>query len=443
MTPTDPAELDALLNRLVDAEAPAEADVARLADVLRHDAGARRRYRHFMALHSALAWDYAAVAREVPVPAVHVRPRFARGLWMAAAGVAILLSLGWLVRRPSPATGNLAFVEAVSGSVSWSDASMGRAQAVASGAALGSGRLIADGENAAVQLRIADGPRLSLSGESDLAFSAGSATGAVIDLRHGNLHAVVESRPRHAPAFIRTGAAEISLPATGGALNITADAARTSVAVVSGRAHLRRLADGATVDLDRNYSAIATLDTRDQLAALAGDAELPRSWRRTFDQPPPAGSKGEWRPRDATGGPRVRAVTYVAGRRADGSPIVHHGISARATDGTGVLASLTRTTVLQVRWRTAQPASLQVFASLKSADGAFGGNFEFIARAERSPAAAGGWRTTTLRLADFEPRAGKFATPPPGAQVGILLLSTRETAADLEIAEITLDSTDA
>jgi len=441
MKPDDSAELDALLNRLVDTEAPAAVDIARLAELLRADAAARRRYRRFMALHGALAWDYASVAREVPdAPA---RKRFSPGPWIAAAAIAALLATGWLVQRASTSAATLAVVESVSGSISWSDAAMPRPRAVAIGAALGSGLLTADGENAAVQLRLADGTRVWLSGESELALSAETATGSVIALRRGNLDAVADSRPGSPPASIRTGIAEVSLSATGGTLNITADAARTSVAVESGHARVRRLVDGATLELAHNQSAIATLDIRDRLAAVPDNEHPPVIWRRAFDRPPPAGSKGEWRSHEEPGGPCLRAVPYVAGRRPDGSPVIHHGITARPADGSGVLASLTPTTVLRVRWRTARPASLQMFTSLKTADGAFGGNFELIARAERSPADAAGWRTSTVRLADFEPRTGKFASPPPGALVGLILLSTRETAADLEIAEITLDSTDA
>lgn len=441
MTPEDSAELDALLNRLVDTEAPAAVDIARLAELLRDDAAARRRYRHFMALHGALAWDYASVAREAP--AAPARNRLSPGRWIAAAGFAALLAAGWLVQRISTSAGTLAVVESVSGSISWSDAAMPRPRAVATGAALGSGLLTADGENAAVQLRLADGTRVWLSGESELALSAETATGSVIGLRRGNLDAVADSRPGSPPASIRTGMAEISVPATGGTVSITADLARTNVAVEAGHARVRRLVDGTTLELDRNQSAIVTLDIRAPLAAVPDNDHPPLLWRRAFDRPPPAGSKGEWRSRDEPGGPCVRAVPYVAGRRPDGSPVIHHGITARPADGSGALASLTPSTVLRVRWRTARPASLQVFTSLKTADGAFGGNFELIARAERSPSDAAGWRTSTVRLADFEPRAGKFASPPPGALVGLLLLSTRETAADLEIAELVLDSTDA
>ena len=56
-------ELDALLGLLAD-ELLDEPGIIRLESLLIADPGARRRYRRFMALHSALRWDYAAVARE-------------------------------------------------------------------------------------------------------------------------------------------------------------------------------------------------------------------------------------------------------------------------------------------------------------------------------------------------------------------------------------------
>ncbi|MBM3478764.1 MAG: FecR domain-containing protein [Alphaproteobacteria bacterium] len=441
MTPADSAELDALLNRFVDSEAPAADDVHRLEALLRADAAARRRYRQFMALHGALAWDYASLARTAP--AAPARKLIPAGAWLAAAGLAALLALVWLRPRALPRAASAAVVESVNGSVFWSDGARQQSQAVVAGAALDAGLVTADGENAAVQLRLADGTRLSLNGEAEVVLSAESAAGTVIGLRRGNLNASTGAPAGSSPASILTGAAEISLPASGAALNVSADAERTRVAVESGRAHLRRLADGTGLDLAPNHTAIATLDSRDRFAALPADEQPPRAWHRAFDRPPPAGSKGEWRSPADPGGPCVRAVPYVAGRRADGSPIVHHGITVRPVEGQGTLAALTRHTVLRVRWRTAQPASLQVFAGCKTAAGAFAGNFEFLARVERSPADAGGWRVSTVRIADFEPRAGKFPSPPPDALLGFLLLSTRETAADLEISEIILDSTDA
>jgi ferric-dicitrate binding protein FerR (iron transport regulator) len=59
------AELEALLNRLADGIA-SEADEQGLGELLRSGPEARKAYREFMALHSALHWDYVAAASPEP-----------------------------------------------------------------------------------------------------------------------------------------------------------------------------------------------------------------------------------------------------------------------------------------------------------------------------------------------------------------------------------------
>jgi ferric-dicitrate binding protein FerR (iron transport regulator) len=59
------AELEALFNRLADGIA-SEADEQGLGELLRSGPEARKAYREFMALHSALHWDYVAAASPEP-----------------------------------------------------------------------------------------------------------------------------------------------------------------------------------------------------------------------------------------------------------------------------------------------------------------------------------------------------------------------------------------
>jgi ferric-dicitrate binding protein FerR (iron transport regulator) len=79
------AEMEALFNRIADGIAT-DADEERLAQVLRSSAEARRAYRQFMDLHSALHWDYVAVAR----------PEMARELSPIPSGSQIVGRTGWL-----------------------------------------------------------------------------------------------------------------------------------------------------------------------------------------------------------------------------------------------------------------------------------------------------------------------------------------------------------
>ena len=102
------AELEALFNRVAD-EIASEADEQRLGELLRSGPGARKAYREFMALHSALHWDYvAAVAPaqgpKMEAPELATAPGFRTG-WLIAflAGLIVAGLVGVVVMRPSPA----------------------------------------------------------------------------------------------------------------------------------------------------------------------------------------------------------------------------------------------------------------------------------------------------------------------------------------------------
>jgi hypothetical protein len=105
------ADLEALFNRFADGIA-SEADEERLGQVLRSSAEARQAYRQFMDLHSALHWDYVAVAGpestpELSQPATH-SPAFGRARWVAAffAGIAVAtaaaIAIAVFWQNPSP-----------------------------------------------------------------------------------------------------------------------------------------------------------------------------------------------------------------------------------------------------------------------------------------------------------------------------------------------------
>ena len=86
-------ELDQLLGLLVD-DLIDETGVARLHDLLVGDPAARLRYRRFLAVHSALRWDYAAVARDPrEQPARPAQPHWDRWLPLGAVAAALVAAL--------------------------------------------------------------------------------------------------------------------------------------------------------------------------------------------------------------------------------------------------------------------------------------------------------------------------------------------------------------
>ena len=101
-------DLEALFNRLADGIA-SEADKENLGTLLRSRPQARRAYREFMAMHSALHWDYVATAASQPsqgsapdgLTEVLTEERVrradrARSLLIATAA-ALLIAMGWFV----------------------------------------------------------------------------------------------------------------------------------------------------------------------------------------------------------------------------------------------------------------------------------------------------------------------------------------------------------
>lgn len=117
MNPID-ADLESLFNRVADGIA-SESDEQLLGQVLRSGPDARRAYREFMALHSALHWDYVAgVAPDATMtvqqssPLAPPRSRegwvtaFLAGIMVATAAAAVLAvfwSDRWLPSEKSPA----------------------------------------------------------------------------------------------------------------------------------------------------------------------------------------------------------------------------------------------------------------------------------------------------------------------------------------------------
>jgi len=101
---TTAADLEALFNRIADGLS-SEEDERRLAELLRSDQEARRAYREFVALHSALHWDYAATTlSELPAPPTVPSPaRFPRTSWFAAFAAGALVASAVVVgaRRPA------------------------------------------------------------------------------------------------------------------------------------------------------------------------------------------------------------------------------------------------------------------------------------------------------------------------------------------------------
>ena len=101
------ADLEGLFNRLADGIA-SEADEQLLGELLRASPQTRREYREFMALHSALHWDYVATA--APQPLQQAQPPVSRNDlrlgWLASfvAGTVVATAVVLAVLQPFTST---------------------------------------------------------------------------------------------------------------------------------------------------------------------------------------------------------------------------------------------------------------------------------------------------------------------------------------------------
>ena len=433
-----PDELERLLNALVDAESPeaAEEYELQLAAILRNDASARRRYREFMGLHSALMWDYAAAATDRPEKAVVKdawRSPWRRALrWAAVIAVAGLAATLFFASGRKSGHPEVARLESVEGAVSWSNDTGGQRAGLSSGVRLAAGTLSVEGASSSAQLRFEDGTVLTLTGDAELGFSDDGQKR--LALRRGAFTGRVAHQPAGRPMVIRTNTAEIEVLGTVFAL--ASEQNQTALNVESGNVRMRRLADGRAVEVSANRVAVASLEVGTAMETRLQSVP-PGEWRCSFNEPPPPGSKGEWRPPFAGERGRMQSLPFVAGHSADGRLIVHHGVTVRAMPGLDSgLVTLSARSVLHVRFRTELRTGLKLFLSCEGPGGTFGGNFELAIEPSAAMPDTDGWKRVDVPIRPLHVLSPEEHPSAEGERVRTLILHSYESDAGLEVAEI-------
>jgi ferric-dicitrate binding protein FerR (iron transport regulator) len=429
-------ELDRLLNALVDQQLT-EAEETRLAELLRQDASARRRYRSFMELHGALHWDYPAAvtspALEPASPSVRLDWRAVSWFAWAAAAMVLFATVYYgatTALRTSDAP-LIAQLESIEGAVTWSVNGTRRSD-LAAGARLPAGTLILEGESASALLRFNDGTALTLCGDTELDFADDGQKR--LALKSGSLSVDARPQPTGRPMIVRTQTAEIEVVGT--VFSLSADPQATQLSVETGRVRMRRLADGKSVDVADSQTATATLDSVESLRVQTHKTPS-TSIRYLFREPLPSNWKGERLPADANEPDRLRAVPCVAGRTADGAPVVQYGMSVRGHNGR--VAALRPESMLTLRFRSEQRVPLRIMLTVQRPNGSFGGNFEKSVGIDDGEESADGWRRVTIPLSDFHPLIPRFAKPPENGEVSLVFLSTFRVSAQLEVSELTFE----
>lgn len=438
MNTENPSRIEVLLNQLVD-DLLSEAEEAELGELLRRDAKARRHYRRFMSLHAGLVWDYATAAMPSHEDFITERKARLTKRWQLALGVAAatVLALGilyWTQGIHFDAEKNIVDLEMAQGAISWRAGGGERRSGLKGGAHLPEGTLIVQGENGSAQLRFSDGTLITLTGESEMAFSDKGQKRLTFE--KGALSAEVRKQPVGKPMLIHTNSADLQILGT--TFSLTADPSRTALRVDTGTVKFIRTTDGQALSVTSRQSSLATLDAKADLQ-LAVNEDVPSPWHRSFDSPPSVNSKGIWHASDGVAPSRIQAVPYVAATKPGGSQVIHYGVSARAPAGqAGGFASLVLGSTISVRYRTESPGPILAFITCHRGNGSFAGNFEGIISPLDTMATPTGWRTGILAVDEMTPLIPKYQSA-KDTKVSLLLIHTRGTDSGLEVAEMAIN----
>ena len=427
---------DLLIQRLLDGRlTPAEH--AAVNQRLRDDADLRQHLRDIA--EQAVAMGDMARQRETDTPVRFPSIKADHSHWLAlAASIAVLATSAWLWlgSRESPV---LTLVDS-SGTVVWNHGGEMHVN-VSDGEKLAAGTLETLGETASAQLQFADGTIISLTGESELSFSEEDQK--LLVLRKGSLSAQVKPQPRGHPMIVRTPSAEAEIIGT--TFNLSARPDDTLLKVDEGLVRLKRLADGTSIDVPAQSSAVASLNSSLKLDPAVTPEPLTR-WRFDFTTAvPPQIWRGIWH--DSPEGSRMVASPYVAQKSKEGAVVTHFGVSIRTGYLNPPLALVvTEKSVIRYRLKQDAPAPLQLMLITNKPTGGFGGNFECkIGSAELRPDAEG-WCELEIPINRFKPVDRHPHVParhptPVGNIVASFLLSSFKLDTGLTITHFELSTT--
>jgi len=358
--------------------------------------------------------------------------------WLAlAASVAVLAFSAWLFLNSHDAP-VLTLVDS-SGTVVWNHGGEMRVN-VSEGEKLAAGTLETLGETASAQLKFADGTLISLTGESELSFSEENQK--LLVLRKGSLSAQVKPQPRSRPMIIRTPSAEAEVVGT--TFNLSARPDDTLLKVDEGLVKLKRLADGTSINVPAQSSAVASLNSTLKLDPAVTPEPLTH-WRFDFATSiPPQIWRGIWH--GTPEGGRMVASPYVAQKSKEGTVVTHFGVSIR----TGYLSPplalvVTEKSIIRYRLKQNESAPLQIMLLTNKPGGGFGGNFECkLGRDEFRPDAEG-WFELEIPISKFKPVDGRphFRArhpSPVGNLISSFLLSTFKLDTGLTVAQFELST---
>jgi len=252
-----------------------------------------------------------------------------------------------------------------------------------------------------------------------------------LHLKEGNVSGNVKAQPAGRPMLIHTRSA--ALEVLGTQFEVEAGLAVTMLNVGKGSVRIKRLSDGATVDVRAKHRVIAAADG--EMLPVAIPASVNR-WRSQL-QLGPSGALGNWSPKTGELDARISAVPYTTRL---GKTIYTIGFGVSCGDRPPV--TLQPGARFRVRGRIASSHPVYFGVTVRQVDGAFAGNFQTIRPAVEFP--GGQTFEIVLDLRDFQldPSLAAMKDKLPGSPFLLVVESmwchTLDKQAGLEVTEIGL-----
>lgn len=347
--------------------------------------------------------------------------------WLAGVAAAAAVAVcAFLFLRPASIE-DLLIVEETSGSVEWLGKDGARRSALSVEMALPPGALELATDTAMVKVRFADGTRIVLSGPAEVDID--EAQGKRVRVRYGKLTAEVCKQPAGQPMLVVTPTADLIVVGT--AFSVDVQAKTTDLDVTEGLVRMRRLADGSEAEVRPGQRLVCTLDSGEKLVPQIGVA-APGRWTTDFSTQP-ARLTGVWiAPSPGYPNGALGSQPLVARKFPDGRVTIHHGIVLESSTGHALLMA---ESVIRLRLRTKQDASLQLILGLHRGNGEYAGNFELGPLPCRA-SVGGEWRDFSLPLSRFFPTHPQFPDMPSESTLRKIILTTFQADAGLELLEM-------
>lgn len=434
MNPLDP-KFERLVRHVDGRLSGAEAD--QVAASLRDDAAARRFLRE-MAEQAVMIADLERETRgrralvhedAAAMPAKGRLARFPKPsrpfavILALAASIGVLLSVGLFIRG-SQHRGEIATITALDGAIQWTGDGGRVVRDLTVGTRLKGGIIEGIEPLSWFELQFTDGTTVEITGNSTLTFS--DLGQKRLQLKSGTASANVRPQPSGRPMLIQTTSA--ALEVLGTQFAIETDTSATRIDVSQGKVRVKRLSDGADLDVPARHRVLAAADhdfsvLPDLAPVDTWTSRLPLGPERTL---------GRWMPPDADRDAGLLAVPFTT---RPGWTIFAAATGVSAWDAPPVV--LHAGSRLRLRGRLTMSSPVYFGVTMRDANGAFAGRFQAVRNAREF--VAGEDFDVTLPLGDFvldpalKPMAKKLPARPFELTVESVWCHTLTRPAGLEL----------